>query len=108
MRERKTGLDKFVGKNVWVLVNHNIHKLDCSLSWIYILSADDASFTVLEAKATYFRKESNGSPWSFRYGDRLKKRILTNKVAYNRKDVAMIEPMGYYVCTTDELFEKDI
>ena len=106
MRERKTGLDKFVGKNVWVLVNHNIHKLDCSLSWIKILSEDEVSYTVHEAKATYFLKESNGRPWSFRYGDRLKKRILTNNVTYNRKDVAIIEPMGDYVCTTDELFEK--
>ena len=105
MCARKTGLDKVVGYDVWILVNHNIHKPRCGISWIRIIDADESVLIVNEAKGSYFSKDSDGYPEKFRYGSRLINRIMNEKITYNRNDVSPID--FPYVRTTDELFYED-
>ena len=104
MGERKTGLDRFLGKDLWVLTNCNIRSVKCSKSWVRVIESTETAYVVNEASSEHFDKTDDGMTKAFIGDDCIKEGILTERKEYNKADIALIVPEE--VLTTEELFNK--
>lgn len=102
MKERKNGLEKFIGENVWALVNCNIHSINCSQSRVRLIEVTESTYIVNEAPIDCFKKLSDGTHMGYLGDSDNKEKILTERKEYNKDDIALIEPIE--LLSTEELF----
>jgi len=102
MMERKTGVEKILGKDVWALVNCNIHSKNCSQSYVRLVEVTETGYIVNEAAIDCFKELPDGTRMGYLGENDNKEKILTERKEYNKDDIILIEPIELY--STEELF----
>ena len=97
------GLDKFIGKDIWVLVNHRVTG-NSYLAWVRVLSATENEYVVNEAKLCYFDEDEYDIPSTYTGDSVLKNRLMSDTILYDKADTYIVEPLE--IASTEELFQS--
>jgi hypothetical protein len=94
-------LDRFVGRDIWVLVQYKCNST-AYLAWIRIVDSTETDYVVNEIKFCYFDEDEYDIPYAYTGGDVLKNQLLSDTLLYRKANTNIVEPLE--VASTEDLF----